>query len=97
MGAMKKKLADHSDKPDPALKGVKHGNCNRTACQQPGAEYFSVWVHGAYYCRACAKLINDANRNEARSMYGVENCLFRPSDLTPEDRAKLARFDIPTE
>lgn len=98
MGAMKRELADHSDKPNPALKGVRNGNCNRTACQKPGAVYFSVWVHGAYYCQACARLINDANRSEARSMYGVENCVFRISTLSPEDRAKLeTRFTIPSE
>ena len=39
--------------PDPELKGVEGGNCNRTACQQPGA----VWYNSStrkYYCRNCA-------------------------------------------
>lgn len=42
---------------DPALKGVKGGNCNRAACQQPNAWWYNrgSW---AYYCGPCAKLIN---------------------------------------
>lgn len=39
------------------LKGVKGGNCNRTACQKPNAWWYNSgsW---AYYCRACALEIN---------------------------------------
>lgn len=42
---------------DPSLKGVKGGNCNRTACQAPDATWYNTgsW---AYYCRACANEIN---------------------------------------
>jgi len=49
-----------SDK-NPALKGIKGGNCNRTACQKPGARYFNKSTR-AYYCRECAEAINDAAR-----------------------------------
>lgn len=44
---------------DPALKGVKGGNCNREACQKPGATWFNKGSK-AYYCRSCASLINIA-------------------------------------
>jgi len=39
--------------PDPKLKGVEGGNCNRTACQQPGAIWYNTGTR-AYYCRNCA-------------------------------------------
>lgn len=42
---------------DPALKGVKDGNCNRTACQRPGASWYNR-VTQAWYCPHCARLIN---------------------------------------
>lgn len=51
-------------------KGFHGGPCNRTACQAPDARWFnpamvltyheSAHMHldNAYYCEACAKLIN---------------------------------------
>lgn len=43
------------------IKGKKNGLCNRTACQSPdGVIWFNDSTR-AYYCRACADLINDAN------------------------------------
>jgi rubredoxin len=38
-------------------KGLENGNCNRQACQKPGATW---WNRGseAWYCPECAKLIN---------------------------------------
>ncbi len=42
----------------PECKGVKHGNCNRTACQRPGATWYNKGTY-KYYCRQCAYLIND--------------------------------------
>lgn len=40
-----------------ADKGLRNGSCNRTACQVSGATYLNSGTH-AYYCRACARLIN---------------------------------------
>lgn len=40
-----------------ALKGVYLGNCNVTACQQPGATWWNTAM-GKFYCRSCAKAIN---------------------------------------
>lgn len=37
-------------------KGTKGGNCNRTACQQPGADFYNKSTR-AYYCRKCAEMI----------------------------------------
>jgi hypothetical protein len=42
---------------DPVLKGVKDGNCNRQACQQPGATWYNSGTY-KYYCKACASMIN---------------------------------------
>jgi hypothetical protein len=47
-----------NNKPDPALKGKQGGNCNRTACQAPGATYYNPYTY-AYYCPACARMLND--------------------------------------
>jgi hypothetical protein len=40
-----------------ADKGKKAGSCNRRACQQPGAVFYNRGSY-AYYCGACARLIN---------------------------------------
>ncbi len=42
---------------DPELKGVQGGNCNRTACQQPGATWYNKGTY-KYYCAKCAEMIN---------------------------------------
>jgi len=52
-------------------KGIKGGNCNRTACQKPGA----VWFHldtRKYYCKACADMLNNDpfNKADALRIYG---------------------------
>ena len=52
-------------------KGTKGGNCNRTACQRPGA----VWFHldtRAWYCTSCARELNRANQADAMRIYGQE-------------------------
>ena len=75
------------------MKGKKGGNCNRTACQKailPFESYYSVWTR-AYYCRQCAWLINDANRGDARAMYGVDDCVFLVGNLSAENRAKFEK------
>lgn len=56
---------------DPKLKGIYNGNCNRTACQKPGARYVSLFVRNAFYCADCASLINKANEADCMTMYGV--------------------------
>lgn len=38
-------------------KGMKDGNCNREACQKPGATWYNRGSY-RYYCAACAKAIN---------------------------------------
>jgi len=69
-------------KPDAAIKGIQGGNCNRTACQLPGANWYNRATH-AYYCPACAKLINDANRVDAAGLYGSDDselCKYQPKE-----------------
>ena len=46
--------------PDPKLKGKYLGNCNRTACQKPGAVFYNHSTR-EHYCPKCARLINDVN------------------------------------
>jgi hypothetical protein len=41
------------------LKGIFNGNCNRTACQKPGATWFNTSTR-AFYCEHCARDINRA-------------------------------------
>lgn len=50
---------DYCKNPDAKseLKGVKGGNCNRTACQMPHADWYNPYTY-AYYCRCCAKELN---------------------------------------
>lgn len=74
--------------PDPKLKGVKGGNCNRTACQAPGAFAWSMNNH-AYYCDDCARMLNREPSNHAywKANYGVDRFVFRPETLTPEEIA----------
>jgi hypothetical protein len=73
---------------DPALKGIRDGNCNRTACQAPGA---TGWHSGtrAWYCSACTRDINHLNSADAMRLYGVPFLIVVPSELSAEDRAKL--------
>ena len=59
--------------PDPALKGVYERNCNRTACQKPGA----VWYNHStreHYCPSCASTLNEVNRADAIRMFGHDLC-----------------------
>lgn len=53
-----------TDKPVGQGKGKKGENCNRTACQAPGAYWYNHSTQ-AYYCRTCADLINRANRHDS--------------------------------
>ena len=59
-----RKVRDHfaPKNPDaekhPELKGVEGGNCNRSACQMPGADYYNLSTQ-KYYCRECAYDIQD--------------------------------------
>ena len=42
-------------------KGLKNGNCNRQACQMPGATWYNH-VMNAWYCPACARAINQSSK-----------------------------------
>lgn len=57
-----------------ALKGKLHGNCNRTDCQRPGAEYYNHSTK-KYYCAACASTINRYNHTDSMQLFGHELCL----------------------
>jgi hypothetical protein len=82
--------------PDPALKGKRNGNCNREACQLPGAIGYNYSTR-AWYCPRCTKLINEATRHDSMRLYGVEKLVIIPEQLSDEDRVKLymRHIDIP--
>lgn len=46
-----------TDKPHGEGKGEKGKNCNREACQAPGAYWYNHSTQ-RYYCTTCARLIN---------------------------------------
>lgn len=48
-----------------ADKGRENGSCNREACQAPGATWLNR-VNHAYYCPACAKLINSVDTDDGQ-------------------------------
>jgi hypothetical protein len=77
--------------PDPKLKGVKGGNCNRTACQAPDAHAWSM-NNQAYYCDDCARMLNREPGNHAywKAQYGVDRFVFRIETLTDAERALWA-------
>ena len=59
------------DKPENADKGQRGGSCNRRACQAPGALWYNRSTE-KFYCRACARLINDflPTRRDSMRLYG---------------------------
>lgn len=66
-------LSEDESTPDPELKGKYGGNCNRTACQKPGA----VWYNHStreHYCSSCASTLNEVNRADAMRMFGHDLC-----------------------
>jgi len=69
--------------PDPKLKGVEGGNCNRTDCQSPNAVWFNNSTL-AYYCRNCAIKIqqveNDAAFFQQRLPEVIFEGIFNPTD-----------------
>lgn len=44
-------------------KGEYLGACNRSACLAPGAAWYNRGSY-AFYCGACARMLNDANRHD---------------------------------
>ena len=57
----------------PEDKGKLDGACNRSACLKPAATWFNHSTR-AYYCRRCALLLNDVNRDWAPAQYGHDLC-----------------------
>ena len=54
-------------------KGVKGGECARTACSNKPATYFNKSTK-RYYCPSCAALLNRANYYDAVRLYGAPLC-----------------------
>lgn len=75
----------HQEASREALKGTYLGNCNRTACQAPGAVW---WNFGSrsWYCRDCAILLNRENAKWVKQDIG--------RDVLCEDRGIYAT-DMP--
>lgn len=56
-----------------ATRGRYMGRCNRVACDQPNPIWFNHLTK-RYYCRACALMINRANRAESHEWFGHNVC-----------------------
>lgn len=75
--------------PDPALKGRYNGNCNRAACQKPGATWYNRSTL-AYYCPACARTINNVSSIEdVRRLFGIDGVLCTPPNPVQQAVEKL--------
>lgn len=75
------KFTDVLPDKDPALKGVLNGNCNRAACQEPGAQYYNQSTR-AYYCKPCAFRLNQAsNVLDCLRLFGTQDlCILHGSN-----------------
>lgn len=69
--------------PNPELKGKLGKNCNRAACQEPGAWYYNQSTQ-AYYCKPCAWQLNRfASVLDCLRLFGTEDlCVLHGSDGT---------------
>lgn len=62
------------------MKGLKNGNCNRTACQQPSADFYNHSTR-AWYCGKCANMINKMNP-ESYQIFGHALCTHESQQVT---------------
>lgn len=83
----------HGPNANPKLKGMRGGNCNRTACQAPGADFWHTGTR-AWYCSACMREINRANRDDAMALYGIPKLIICPESISAEERARWANKGI---
>lgn len=70
--------------PDPKLKGIYGGNCNRTACQKPRATWFNLNT-SAFYCAECGMAINRACERDHQELYGTKNGVFNADRRANEE------------
>jgi hypothetical protein len=83
--------------PQPEI-GTLHGLCNRTACRAPDATWFNKSTR-KHYCEECAHVLNLANFDEARELYGnflCENAAPSVADVdsaAPEGTQGVAEHD----
>lgn len=70
------------------VKGIIGGDCNRTSCQAPGAFWFNHSTR-AYYCEACAGILNHAN-SDYLTPDGELLCVSR---LSVDETKRIVPFD----
>ena len=75
------------NEPDPKLKGIEGGNCNRTACQAPFAIWYNTGTH-AYYCRHCAIVIQRSANDFAFQVNEAPMVLFKGIFNKADERHK---------
>ena len=79
-----------------SIKGVKGGNCNRTACQKPGAIYYNKSTE-KYYCKCCADEINwPGGRSDTMRLYGTE-LLCELDDPDDTENKSVDRYEMAPE
>ena len=74
--------------PDPKLKGVEGGNCNRTACQQPNAVWYNEGTQ-KYYCRNCAITIQRQENDHAFMTKRIPMEIFKGIFNATDPRHKI--------
>lgn len=74
------------------MKGEHNQECNRTVCKNENAQFYNHSTR-KYYCTPCARLINDANRNDAMRMFGHDICTLQLTPLTFKDVNVSAQKD----
>ena len=76
----------------PNPKGLRGGNCNRTACQKPNAIYYNHSTR-KYYCPACAMMLNEYSAKEAKEMFGHDLCTIDGMDAVARFGDALSEID----
>jgi hypothetical protein len=66
--------ARQPEAPKSLVKGVLNGLCNRTSCQEPGADWYNHATQ-THYCGRCAAIINYHNHEDAQRLYGHALCI----------------------
>lgn len=84
-----------TDKPIGELKGEKGGNCNRSACQAPGAYWYNHSTQ-KYYCETCADVLNKDRFNaaDAARLYGHPLCTLDPDFASKARKGNLTDLDL---
>lgn len=78
-------------------KGKRGGDCNRTACQRPGAAWWYNKTMQAYYCEGCAAAINESCMHKDHIVsFGSMIYVNPPTSRIEEQTGGSHRFIVAT-